>query len=269
MPQYTKKREKKTRDKAGAPGWMVTYGDMMSLLLCFFVLLVSMSSIHEAKFRQALGSLLGALGVMRMDSAVIEHEELPVPERYQREFEKVREQFDEFREELVELELDGAVDVTETDEGMLVRMSNPILFDTGKADIKQEGYGVLRRLLDIFLGLDAEIRIEGHTDNVPINNRRYPSNWELSAARSIEVLKFFSRGGFPGDKLTAIGRGEFHPLVENDSPDHRSQNRRVDIYVDYKRELERKVARQLIHAVNERNGEDESFRNGSKEESDG
>ena len=129
------RKKKKKSDKVGAPAWMVTYGDMMSLLLTFFVLLVSMSSIQESKFRQALGSLLGALGVMRMDSSIIEMENERKPKDYESEVERIREEFKRFEKFVRERRLDDAIEVTETDEGMLVRMKNPILFE---APVKNE-----------------------------------------------------------------------------------------------------------------------------------
>lgn len=240
------RKDKESECEAGSPAWMTTYGDMMTLLLTFFVMLVSMSSIQESKFRKAIGSLIGALGVMRMDSAVIEYENPPLPKMYDREIKKIREQFKQFEGYLKDKNLENDVEVTETEEGMLIRMANPILFDSGEAVIREEGFNILTKLATILARMDASIKIEGHTDNVPIHTDKFPSNWELSAARAVKVLRLFSRHEIPGKDLTAVGRGEFFPLVDNDSPENRSKNRRVEIYVNYKEKLKKKAVRSML-----------------------
>jgi chemotaxis protein MotB len=184
--------------------------------------------------------------IMRFDSSVVDFEELSIQEKYEEEVEQIREQFDLFKGFIKKRRLDKAIEIMETEEGMLIRMANPILFESGKADLRPEAYEVLERLFGILSTFDAKIRVEGHTDNVPINNERYPSNWELSAARAINVLKFFNRLGIEGERLTAVGHGKFHPLVDNDTPENRSQNRRVEIRVDYKEDLERTTIRRLL-----------------------
>ncbi|MBN1164106.1 MAG: flagellar motor protein MotB [Candidatus Krumholzibacteriota bacterium] len=241
-----KRKKKKGGDEAGAPAWMVTYGDLMSLLLCFFVMLVSMSSISEAKFKKAVGSLLGAMGVMIMDSSLIEMEELPHTDRYDQEIERILDEFNEFQEFVEEMDLRETVEITETDEGTLIRIANPVLFRSGAATMTESGQRVLTQLAAVLLEFDSQVRIEGHTDNVPISTALFPSNWELSARRAINVLKHFNKYGIPGRNLTAVGRGEYSPLVENDTPANRAQNRRVEIFVDYKEKLRKQTDRGLI-----------------------
>jgi chemotaxis protein MotB len=237
-------RKKKKGEEAGAPAWMVTYGDMMTLLLCFFVMLVSMSSIQDSKFKKAMGSLRGALGVMNFDSAIIEMESLPVPNRFQQEIERIREEFEEF-EEFEELAgLEDKIEISETDKGMLIRMANPLLYGSGNSSMKEEGRKVLSELSKILINLDAVIRIEGHTDNIPIHNEEFSSNWELSSSRAVRVLTFLTENGIAGENLMAVGCGEYKPLVSNDSEENRAKNRRVEIYVNYKEKLEKKTVRE-------------------------
>ncbi len=240
------RRDKKCECEEGSPRWMTTYGDMMTLLLTFFVMLVSMSSIQETKFRKAIGSLIGALGVMRMDSAIIKYENPPLPKDYQREIKKIRQQFKKFKGYLEEKNLEDDVEVTETEEGMLIRMANPVLFNSGEAEIREKGFNVLTKLSTVLARMNANIKIEGHTDNVPIHTDKFPSNWELSAARAVRVLRLFASHDIPGKSLTAVGRGEYFPLVDNSTPENRSKNRRVEIYVNYKEKLKKEVVRKML-----------------------
>ena len=237
------KDKKKCKCEEGAPMWMVTYGDLMSLLLCFFVMLVSMSSITESKFKEAMGSLLGALGVMTFDSTPVRMENMTKTERYEEEIERIKEEFNEFKEYLKEEGLDEMIEVVETDEGMLIRMEDPVLFPVGKAKMNDMGREILKKLAFILIDFESDIRIEGHTDNIPINTVKFPSNWELSAGRAVSVLRLMNSSGVPGVKLTAIGRGEYHPIIENTSDENRSQNRRVEIFVDYKEMMKMKELR--------------------------
>ncbi len=242
-----KKKKSNGESKGGAPLWMVTYGDMMSLLLCFFVLLVSMSSIQESKFKKAMGSLMGALGVMKLDRAIIEFEELPIPAKYRFGAEDVQRELQRFKEYLEKVELEDNVEVEETDEGFVLRLDSPILFATGQADLKFEAIEVLGKVSDMIKDIDSDIVVEGHTDNIPIRTGRFPSNWELSAARAIRVIRFFKQSGIRGEELTAVGRGEYRPIVDNDTPENRAKNRRVEIYVNYKDRMKKEAYRNLFN----------------------
>lgn len=233
-------RKKKKDEGGGAPAWMVTYGDMMTLLLCFFVMLVSMSSINEAKYKKAMGSLMGALGVMDYDTAIIKYEELVVPDRLQQELEKIKKEFQEFEKYAQISGLEDKVDVIETSEGMKVKLTETLLFESGSAEIKEEGRKVLSELAELLKGTGGPIRIEGHTDNIPIHNEEFSSNWELSSARAINVLYLFEDKGVKEENLMAVGRGEFRPVMPNDTPEHRRANRRVEIYSDYKEAMKQK-----------------------------
>ncbi len=168
-----RKSKNKGGGGGGAPDWMVTYGDLMSLLLCFFVMLVSMSSIQEAKFKLALGSLMGALGVMHYETSVVDLEHLPKTERYDEEVERILDEFNEFQEQIEEEGLEGDIEVIETEQGMLIRMANPLLFESGKAELKKSGIDILTKLASVLLEFDSQIRIEGHTDNVAIHTEEF------------------------------------------------------------------------------------------------
>jgi chemotaxis protein MotB len=116
---------------------------------------------------------------------------------------------------------------------MLIALPNDVLFDSGKTAIKSEGQGALGKVAQVLAGIpDRHFLIGGHTDDVPIHTGRFPSNWELSTARAVEVTRFLVQNGLRGQVLAAAGYGEFDPVTANDSPDHRAQNRRIEIVLE-------------------------------------
>jgi len=125
------------------------------------------------------------------------------------------------------------VKVVDEKQSLILRFDSVLLFDLGKADIRESGKEILKELGSMFKELDNDITIEGHTDNLPINTYLYPSNWELSTKRATNVVVFLIENcGLNPEKLTAAGRGEYDPIVPNDSDENRQKNRRIDIVVD-------------------------------------
>jgi len=217
----------------GAPAWMVTYGDLMSLLLTFFVLIVSFSSIELIKFQKALGSLKGALGILPKQQSVIFQKEPIIPQLSDYSERRIRKAATELRELIKKQGIDDKVKLEVTDKGILVRIDSPILFELGSADLKPEAFPILDKVIEMTRNWPNEIRIEGHTDDLPIHTDKFPSNWELSTARALSVLKYFlKRGSVEPERLSAVGYGEYHPLVPNTSPENRAKNRRVEIYIE-------------------------------------
>jgi chemotaxis protein MotB len=115
------------------------------------------------------------------------------------------------------------------ERGLVLRFQDSVLFEKSKADILSQTLGALKEIAKILKTTDNPIRIEGHTDDLPINTVKYPSNWELSTTRATNVLRFLIQEGLPGNRLSAVGYGEFRPLVPNDSEENRKKNRRVDL----------------------------------------
>jgi len=127
----------------------------------------------------------------------------------------------------------GEITISELEGRLTVNMVDSILFPSGSAKIKKEGLEVLKRVADIVKEVDdKDIEVEGHTDNVPISDRikkTFPSNWELSTARAVTVVRFLEEHGVNGDRLTAVGHGEFRPIADNTTRKGRAQNRRIQI----------------------------------------
>lgn len=228
------RRRKKKQSGGGdeGAGWMTTYGDLMSLLLSFFILIVSFSSIQESEFQKAIGSLQRALGLLRANPAVVTPTRSPdiyIPPRS-----KMKEMVDRILHEVKDIpQLENNITFESTDKGVRMRISNPLLFDIGRANIKPQIYPVLNEITSMLDTSDFEIIIEGHTDNVPINNDQFHSNWELSAARAVAVVEYFSQHGITPERLEAAAYGEYHPLKANNTDKGRAKNRRVEIFIPY------------------------------------
>ncbi len=220
-------------EEPGIPGWVVTYGDMMSLLLTFFILLLSFSSIQETKFKQAMESLQTALGVFHNSDTIIEFENVVVPKDEGAADEEMLYEFRQLEQYLLDEGLDDQVEVSMTDQGIQIKIEDEFLFSSGKAVLQGTAGAVLAKISDFLDGKATTIEVSGHTDSLPINTPQFPSNWELSAARAIAVARSLQGTGIQPARLRATGYGEFRPIADNGTPDGRSKNRRVEIFMKY------------------------------------
>lgn len=234
MPRDRKKEEQ----QRGSPAYMATWGDMCTLLLCFFVMLLAMSTIDPAKFNVAASSFQNAFsGVLESFPSVLITQDILVPKLGGDEQNKrmAVEAALSIRRAIKKENLDDAIKVKVTESGIAVKVADPVGFDVGKAEIKPELISTLKSISAIINKVPStQIRVEGHTDDIPIHTRQFPSNWELSAARALNVVKFLAEyGNINPARLSAIGYGEYRPLVPNTSLENRQKNRRIEIYVDY------------------------------------
>lgn len=149
------------------------------------------------------------------------------------EVQKTSKTYEEMLEKMKSEISQGQVTISELKGKLTVNMLNAILFDSGKAEVKPEGLAVLQKVVDILKNIkDKSIRIEGHTDNIPIVGglaKRYPSNWELSAARAINVTKYLQQQGIDPSLLAAVAYGQYKPVAANDTDEGRAKNRRIEI----------------------------------------
>jgi chemotaxis protein MotB len=237
-------KARKADPPRGTPAYMLTWGDMCTLLLCFFVLLVAMSSTDAGKFNIAASSLHNALsGVLESFPSIMISQEVLQPRLGGDEQNKrlAVDASQRIRKAVKRENLEDAIKVKVTESGIAIELADPIGFDIGEAEIKPELVGALRRIAEIIGRVPGtQIRVEGHTDDLPIHTRSFPSNWDLSAARALNIVKFLAaQGNIDPARLSAIGYGEYRPLVPNTSETNRMRNRRIEIYVDY---LEKKNA---------------------------
>lgn len=233
--------DKKNEESSGAPAWMVTYGDLVTLLMCFFVLLFAFSEIDAQKFEAVMQSFQGSAGVLSGGTTLSDSPLVftGMPE-VNTSLETVESQvLDDLKKE-IESELDDAnIDLEITAEvinrGLLIRFPDNALFDSGKADLKAPAMEALTVIGNILLEeafTERVISVEGHTDNVPMRSIEFPSNWELSTTRATNVIRYFlDEVGIKPKRLSASGYGEYYPIATNETAEGRSQNRRVDIVV--------------------------------------
>ncbi|RMG47399.1 MAG: flagellar motor protein MotB [Acidobacteria bacterium] len=218
--------------KKGAPEWVVTFGDMMSLLLCFFVLLLSFSTMETERFKVIAGYLREAFGVQTMrhyteipsGDTVIAVEFNPPTYTAEAIFEEVVQKLRTFGYE-------GLVEAERTDEGVRVRVDGELLFPPASTAIDEESMEFLSAVAATIKESGAKVIVEGHTDNLPIRSERFPSNWELSAGRAAAVVRFFESQGVPPARMQAVGYGPTRPVADNATPEGRRKNRRVEIVI--------------------------------------
>lgn len=234
------KRKDKGGGSKGAPLWMATFSDLMSLLLTFFVLLFSLSTIEEVKFVQAMSSIQGALGripTMFNTSFVPPTESTPQtvePVQRQKDLERAKEAIAEkMRSKLVSQEPSRDVVVEGVKEGIRITLVGRLLFESGGSTLVQEGQRMLNQvaeaLFEDFPGL--HVRIEGHTDNQPVPpNASYQNNWKLAEQRAFAVMRHFrDQNNIDQDRLSVMSCGQYRPRFPNDTPENRALNRRVEI----------------------------------------
>jgi chemotaxis protein MotB len=227
-----RKKSEETPDE-GTPAWMVTYGDMMGLLLTFFILIVSFSSIQESKFEQAAGSMRASLGILPESGKPQIFNELNRVSQ-ERKMDDVIDNVQKMKAQVADKNLQGQVKITLTEKGAHIVIADPLLFDLGSDHLRPQAAPALDIVAEMLANSpEAEVVVEGHTDNWPIHNERFASNWELSSARALAVVKYFAfKKGLNPAMFSATGYGEYHPIKPNDTDENRAANRRVEIYVN-------------------------------------
>lgn len=237
---------KKRNNEGGLTGdeWLLTYSDCVTLLMTFFVLLYSMSSVDAQKV-QAISNAFSLMTGKQADS-ILEYENYDGTEpiiggetKYDNLGEKSPEDkvqskmYDNVKQYLEQNQITADIaDVSFDERGVIIELRDNILFDTGKATLIPRSEEVLDKINILISTLPNNIVIEGHTDNVPISNSQFSSNWELSTMRATTVVRYFTEmcGQSPA-RFSAAGYGEHKPVVENTSDDNRAENRRVDILI--------------------------------------
>jgi chemotaxis protein MotB len=216
---------------------MATYGDMVTLILCFFVLLFAMSSVDAEKFKQAVISLQGSLGPLKGGRTLEEGIEPNASgeegvsagssPQYELDTQHVAYTINSY---LRSEGLDRSIQATVSQRGVAVSISDQFLFESGSAELKPEGQRVLYKIATLARDAVPAVSVEGHTDAVPLRGGRYRDNWGLSSARAAVVASYLATdAGVSPQKLQAVGYGPYRPLVPNDSAEHRALNRRVDL----------------------------------------
>ena len=216
-------------DAQGVPEWALTYADLMTLLLVFFVAMVAYSKLDADKYRTLVGSFRSAFGTSPQTS------DRPSTAAAPAEAARLREEAERIavEEDLAALAARGGkggpLQVIYSPEGVRVRIQERLLFDLGRADLHPEARSLLLAMAPLLRRYPHPVQVEGHTDDLPIRTMVYPSNWELAAARAGAVVRLLvEEGGVPDDRLAAVGYAETRPLAANGEDEGRSRNRRVE-----------------------------------------
>lgn len=232
------------KESGGAPAWMATFADMMSLLLTFFVLLLSFATMDIIKFKDALGSVQSALsaimpsnsGFLDSGNTPIPLETLqPVPQQTQGElkdhYKTIKEKLEKYT---AEKGLQDDIDIRITERGVVVRVKGALFFNAGKAKLKKEAFPFLNATIHILKEFPYHMAVEGHTDNIPIHNSLFKSNWELSSMRAVSALQYIvDKGRIDQKRISLAGFADTRPIVQNNSRKNRAKNRRIE-FVYYK-----------------------------------
>lgn len=268
-------------EKPGIPAWVVTFADLMSLLMCFFVLLLSFSEIDAMKFKQIAGELSKAFGVQREvpvleipqgtspifdkfspappEPTVLEQvkqstttddpllETLKSPEE-KAVAEAVQEQMDARMDNILAVlepaVIDGRINVSQDQTRIIIRIEEKGSFRSGSADITYDFEGLLLDMAPVLADMPGHIAIEGHTDDLPIRTSQFASNWNLSAARAAAVANvLLARPQLKADRLRVTGMADTQPRVPNTSSANRAKNRRVEIIIDLAGDVQEEVIR--------------------------
>jgi chemotaxis protein MotB len=241
-------KNKKKRDEGGtlgAPAYMLTYGDMVTLLLCFFVMLLTMATLQPQKVQMILSAFSGAVGVFERGPSITEEQMMSMGIRVGKTFRGVptimtgKEAFEGRRREQIGARLQlvlsheyrrGGVFVRHDERGIIVQLTDKVLFEPDSARVKESAKPLLRRIARILEGVPNHVRVEGHTDNIP--PRRFSSNWELSALRAVNILRFLeAEAPSLSLRISCAGYGSRRPVVPNNTPANRAKNRRVDVVI--------------------------------------
>ncbi|HFD80856.1 MAG TPA: flagellar motor protein MotD [Gammaproteobacteria bacterium] len=264
-------RKKRTEEHENHERWLVSYADFITLLFAFFVVMYSISSVNEGKYRVLSDSIVAAFRdparsldpiqvgqlvrsprqvdeLMEGPKPMIELFKVPLPapvrtpvkekpasdqaEAPKQELDQASQDLaDAIEEAMSDLVDEGLIDVRRDKRWIEVEIKSSILFDSGSAELSRQAVPVLRKLADKLKGLHNLIHVEGFTDNVPIRNFDFPSNWELSAARAASVVHLFTRLGVDPHRMAAIGYGEYRPIASNETAEGRARNRRVVLVI--------------------------------------
>jgi chemotaxis protein MotB len=258
-------------ESAGVPAWVMTFADLMTLLMCFFVLLLAFSEMDAAKFKQLSGSMKDAFGVQAeievrsipKGTSVVAQEFSPgrpdptaLPqvrqftvdsnkntldalEREAREIEEARKHAKRLRIALKDELNKGDVSIQTEGMKVIIHIMENASFNSGMADLRKTFLPALKKIGDLIDSNSGEVTISGHTDNVPIANERFRSNWDLSTSRAVSVAhELLKVSKVSAENIIVSGHADTRPVAPNDSDQNRAKNRRVDIAIIRGKEID-------------------------------
>lgn len=228
------RRNRRETEPEGGPGmerWLLTYSDMITLLMIFFIMMYVISNVNTEKFKALADNLSMVLRGAPPSGIMQDGSGSPVP-AITGEAAQMAELEKELKEFISKEHLTGQISVQMEERGLVVSFQATVLFDRGSAELTPEAKRIIAVLSAKLKNMPNYLRVEGHTCNLPINTPLFPSNWELSTARATNVVEeLIASSGIPANRLSATGYGEYRPLYPNDSESNRQMNRRIDILI--------------------------------------
>ena len=227
-------RRRRRTEENNTGNWLTTYSDLVTLLLCFFVLLFSFSEIDAQKFRVIMSSFQGGAGALDGGTTIEFNEELePFDGVLEEDLEKLKDILEDYADSVG---LGTEIILSVEERGLIIRFMDNVLFDSGKADLKPESIQILKSVAEILNRdefRDRLIKVEGHTDTDPIlYSAKFPTNWELSATRATNVLRYLVETEIiDGSRVSSSGYSFYRPIAPNDTKENKAKNRRVDMVI--------------------------------------
>ncbi|XLZ70168.1 flagellar motor protein MotD [Massilia sp. SR12] len=238
--QQRRARRKFDDDPENHERWLISYADFITLLFAFFVVMYAISSVNVGKYKvfsDALGDAFGGAGAAPPTNTEVQSLPIPNPaqrkrnEQIKREKEQMQRLAKDLSSTLAPLVKEGKVRVTQNSRGVSVEINASVLFNPGDARLTGESREALTAVATLLKDDPHAVQVEGHTDNTPIRNALFPSNWELSAVRAGTVVRLFIESGIAPTRMTAVGHADNQPVAANEDPDARARNRRVAITI--------------------------------------
>ncbi|MCL1852038.1 MAG: OmpA family protein [Peptococcaceae bacterium] len=216
--------------------WLITYADLITLLMVFFVVMYSMSKVDANKFQAMADALSISLGGGSAQINIAQHPQGPsFVEEGGAEKSQEQTNLENLKAKLDAYAQDNAINtqlVADIEErGLVISIQETLLFESGSDVLNTQAHAILSQISTVLATMPNYIRVEGHTDNMPISSGRFPSNWELSVMRASNVIHILNTEGVGVERLSAVGYSEFRPLYANNSPEGRARNRRVDLVI--------------------------------------
>ncbi|NFG61266.1 MULTISPECIES: flagellar motor protein MotB [unclassified Clostridium] len=241
------KKKKEHHEEHVDETWLIPYADMLTLLLALFIVMFAMSKVDNQKLQQASEQFSvifsGTNSAMKGGNPAMSTEEASISESNNSTIEdgKMNEVKQMLEKEISQQGYSDKVKVDLNEGGLEVSIQDVILFNSGDADVLKNVHPLLLKISGMLQGLDNDIKIVGHTDNVPINNTNFRSNWDLSAIRAINVMNFMvGSGGIKQEKISIQAYGDQKPKFDNSTDEGKAKNRRVEIFVGRKYPAEKK-----------------------------
>ncbi len=225
------KKRKSEEEHENSERWLITYSDLITLLLAFFIMMYTFSKQDAQKYQEVSERLRaifsGGTGVLKTGSGGTA---LLNPLSKQDSGTGIQKQLEDEVKAMADVQEAENISVFKDERGIVIRIMDRAFFDEGRAELKDKAKNALRQIAPIIKSSSNQVRIEGHTDNVPINTAEFRSNWELSTRRATEVVRYLiERYDFPPQKISASGYSEYRPVAPNDSSGNRALNRRIEI----------------------------------------